>query len=105
MSHTQEGGLSRRALVMAFVMMAGSFISILNQNLMTTAVPRFMDVFSVSSSMAQWLTTAFMLTNGIVIPVTSYLIRKFSSRSLYFVAMGLFGVVTAWRHTRSFFVE
>ncbi len=94
MSHTQEGGLSRRALVMAFVMMAGSFISILNQNLMTTAVPRFMDVFSVSSSMAQWLTTAFMLTNGIVIPVTSYLIRKFSSRSLYFVAMGLFGVGT-----------
>lgn len=75
-------------------MMVGSFISILNQNLMTTAVPTFMEVFSVSAGVAQWLTTAFMLTNGVVIPVTSYLIRKFSCRVLYCTALSLFAAGT-----------
>ena len=87
-------GVSHRATAMAIVMMVGAFTSILNQNLMTTAVPQFMHVFAVGSSTAQWLTTAFMLTNGVVIPVTSYLIRKNSCRTLYFISMGLFALGT-----------
>lgn len=81
-------------MAMAIVMMVGSFISILNQNLMTTAVPTFMEVFSVSAGVAQWLTTAFMLANGVVIPVTSYLIRKFPCRTLYCLALALFAAGT-----------
>lgn len=49
--------LSRRSLAAVVVMMCGAFVAILNQNLMTTAVPVFMTVFSVSSDVAQWLTT------------------------------------------------
>lgn len=91
---TSESHVSRKALAIVAVMMVGSFISILNQNLMTTAIPTFMEVFSVSSSSAQWLTTAFMLANGIMVPVTAFLIQRFSTRTLFFVAMGLFGAGT-----------
>lgn len=86
--------MPRKALAIVVVMMVGSFISILNQNLMTTAIPTFMGVFSVTSSEAQWLTTAFMLANGIMVPITAYLIRRFSTRVLFFTAMGLFAAGT-----------
>lgn len=87
--------VSRTSIAIVAVMMVGSFVSILNQNLMTTAIPSLMVVFDVPSSTAQWLTTAFMLANGIMIPVTAFLLRRFSTRALFFLAMGLFGAGTA----------
>lgn len=93
-SGNETGKVSRRAIAVVAVMMVGSFVSVLNQNLLTTAIPTLMRVFDVPSSTAQWLTTAFMLANGIMIPVTAFLIRKYSTRKLFFLAMGLFGVGT-----------
>lgn len=83
--------LSKQALAGVIVMMLGSFVSILNQNLMTTAVPVFMEQFSITSDVAQWLTTGYMLISGIVIPVMAFMIQRFSTRTLYFAAMILFG--------------
>ncbi|RVT57228.1 DHA2 family efflux MFS transporter permease subunit [Niallia taxi] len=76
------------------VLMFGTFIAILNQTLMTTALPHLMKDFNITSNTAQWLTTAFMLVNGIMIPVTAFLIRKFTTRTLFFLAMGLFALGT-----------
>lgn len=54
------------------VLMLGTFIAILNQTLMTTALPHLMQSFNITQNTAQWLTTAFMLVNGIMIPVTAF---------------------------------
>ena len=43
-----------------------------------------------SSSTVQWLTTGFMLTNGIMIPITAFLIETFTTRQLFLYAMGIF---------------
>lgn len=48
-----------------------------------------MQNFSITSSSAQWMTTIFMLVNGIMIPITAFLINKFSLRNLFFTAIGL----------------
>ena len=45
-------------------------------------------------STVQWLTTGFMLVNGILIPTTAFLIQKYSVRHLFLVAMGLFTLGT-----------
>lgn len=91
---SETGKVPRRAVAVVAVMMVGSFVSVLNQNIMTTAIPTLMRVFDVPSSTAQWLTTAFMLALGIMVPVTAFLIRKYSTRKLFFLAMGLFGAGT-----------
>ena len=49
---------------------------------------------NVDPSTVQWLTTGFMLVNGILIPTTAFLIQKFSVRHLFLVAMGLFTLGT-----------
>ncbi|HDH4225375.1 TPA: DHA2 family efflux MFS transporter permease subunit [Staphylococcus aureus] len=77
--------LKQRNRVIAVVMI-GAFVGVLNQTLMTTILPEIMKDFTVSSSTAQWLTTIFMLVNGIMIPITAFLIERFTLRSLFFNA-------------------
>lgn len=82
-----------RNVVLA-VLVSGAFVVILNQTLMNTALPALMEDFGITANSAQWVTTMFMLVNGIMIPVTAFLIQKFSTRSLFFAAMGLFTIGT-----------
>lgn len=76
------------------VLLAGAFVMILNQTLLNTALPAFMADFGITASEAQWVTTLFMLVNGIMIPVTAFLIQKFSTRTMFMTAMGLFIIGT-----------
>lgn len=70
------------------VMMIGAFIGVLNQTLLATILPEIMHDFQISSNTVQWLTTIFMLVNGIMIPVTAFLIERFTLRQLFFTATG-----------------
>ena len=78
-------------IVMA-VLLAGAFVIILNQTLLNTALPAFMADFDITANAAQWVTTLFMLVNGIMIPATAFLIQKFSTRTMFFAAMGIFAL-------------
>src|SRR5699024_77182 len=82
-----------RNVVLA-VLVSGAFVIILNQTLLNTALPAFMADFGITANSAQWVTTIFMLVNGIMIPVTAFLIQKFTTRALFLTAMGLFCVGT-----------
>lgn len=72
------------------ILMVGSFVAILNQTLMTTALPSIMKEMHLTSSTVQWLTSIFMLVNGIMIPITAYLTQRFTTRTLYFAALTFF---------------
>ena len=71
--------LLRKALSF-FALMIGAFVAILNQTLMNVALPSIMENLNIKPTVAQWLTTGFMLVNGVLIPVTAYLIARFSTR-------------------------
>ncbi|SEH82922.1 drug resistance transporter, EmrB/QacA subfamily [Halobacillus karajensis] len=81
-------------VLMAALLLAGSFITILNQTLMITAIPPIMDEMNVTANSAQWLTTVFMLVNGIMIPVSAFLIERFTTRQLFISAMIIFSFGT-----------
>ena len=95
-SHTAgppEHSPVNRNVVMG-VLLSGAFVIILNQTLLNTALPAFMLDFGITASEAQWVTTIFMLVNGIMIPITAFLIQKFTTRTLFLTAMVLFIVGT-----------
>ena len=83
-------GLTRKQTLMLVVMIFGTFIAVLNQTLVTPALPSIMIETSVDASTAQWLTTGFTLVNAIMIPITAFLIDRFSMRNLFLVAMAIF---------------
>lgn len=99
MAHQEEHGLHtggikiNRTLVLS-VMLAGAFVAILNETLLNVALPPIMHHFHIDANTAQWLTTAYLLTNGVLIPVSAFLVQKFSTRSLFLVGMGLFAIGT-----------
>lgn len=72
------------------ILMIGAFIAFLNNTLLNIALPSIMSDLKVDASVVQWLTTGFMLVNGVLIPTTAFLIQKYSVRKLFLVAMGLF---------------
>ncbi len=76
------------------LLLAGTFIAILNQTLMITAIPPIMDEMNITANSAQWLTTVFMLVNGIMIPVSAFLLERFTTRQLFLSAMSVFAFGT-----------
>ncbi|WP_159560299.1 DHA2 family efflux MFS transporter permease subunit [Streptococcus halichoeri] len=81
---------ARQRNLAVLTMMLGSFIAVLNQTLLATALPDMMVSFHLTLSSAQWVTTIFMLINGIMIPISAYLTSNYSTRQLYFTATLLF---------------
>lgn len=78
-----------------FIFALGAFLNILNQTILFTALPQVAHDFHISESGVQWLTTIYLLTNGVMIPLTAYLIERFSTRQLSIFAFGMFALGTA----------
>lgn len=86
--------LSGSNLLLLVVLISGAFITILNQTLLGTALPPIMNDLKITEGTVQWLQSAFMLVNGIMIPVTAFLIKRFTTRKLFITAMSLFAFGT-----------
>lgn len=78
----------RWAILVCFVLAAA--IAIMSQLTMTTCLPSITAEFGIDTAQGQWLTTSYMLTMGIMIPCTGYLMTRFQSRYLFLVANGVF---------------
>ncbi|HEX5906510.1 MAG TPA: DHA2 family efflux MFS transporter permease subunit [Propionibacteriaceae bacterium] len=94
----QEAGASQRLpardrQVIAILLVA-AFVVILNETIMSVALPRLMVDLDISARTVQWLTTAFMLTMAVVIPTTGFLLQRISTRTVFLLAMGLFSAGT-----------
>lgn len=76
------------------ILFIGAFVSLLNNTLLNVALPTIMVEFDVSPSMVQWVSTSFMLVNGILVPASAFLIQKYSNRQIFMTAMSLFTIGT-----------
>lgn len=99
-SSSQTSSLDRDAPIpgrtlIVVILIAGAFVSVLNQTLMLVAIPPIMRDFGAEASLAQWVTTAFMLTSGLFIPISAVLIDRFSNRALFMAAQLTFVLGTA----------
>ena len=73
--------------LLLIVMIAGCFFSTLNQTLLNVALSDLMVIFQVTPTTIQWLATGFMLVNGVLVPITAYLMKRFSTRQLFISSM------------------
>ena len=87
--------VTRKEITVIGIVLAGAFLAILNQTVLSPALPKLMDAFAISAGTAQWVTSIYMLVNGIMVPITGFLIDRFSTRKLFFVSLISFIVGTA----------
>jgi DHA2 family lincomycin resistance protein-like MFS transporter len=72
------------------VLVGATFVVILNETIMVNAIPRLMHDLDVTARSAQWLSTAFMLTLAVVIPMTGWFLQRVTTRRAFALALGLF---------------
>ncbi|MFC9683943.1 DHA2 family efflux MFS transporter permease subunit [Streptomyces sp. NPDC056948] len=87
--------MPRQVKVVIGLLLVATFVMILNETLMSVALPRLMAVFDVGAGTAQWLTTGFLLTMAVVIPTTGLILRRFNTRAVFLAATSLFTAGTA----------
>ena len=77
-----------------WLLLGAAFVAILNETTMGVAIPHLITDLGITALAAQWLTTAFMLTMAVIIPITGFLLRRFTTRTMFVAAMGLFSLGT-----------
>src|SRR4051812_22762912 len=90
---TRASPEARYGSVVALLVVA-AFVVVLNETIMVVALPQLMSDLAISATRAQWLTTAYLLTMAVSIPVSGFLLERVRIRPLFFSAMGLFLVGT-----------
>lgn len=74
----------------------GSFLAILGVSTINVAIPILMRDFHTDLSTVQWTLTGFMLSTGIIAPITGYLGDRFSTKYLYVTALIGFTVMSGF---------
>ena len=86
--------LSRKDSRIIWLLLGAAFVAILNETTMGVAIPHLIGDLGITAVQAQWLTTAFMLTMAVVIPISGFLLQRFTTRAVFIAAMGLFSLGT-----------
>lgn len=84
------------ARLIASIAAAGSlnFCGIIVETSMNVTFPTLMGEFGVGTSTVQWITSGYLLTLAVLIPVFAFLRSRFDPRRLFQLATGLFAVGT-----------
>ncbi|MDQ4116411.1 MAG: DHA2 family efflux MFS transporter permease subunit [Actinomycetota bacterium] len=72
------------------LLVGSAFVMILNETIMSVALPVLIADLQVSAGTAQWLTSGFLLTMAVVIPITGFLLQRFPARAIFLASMILF---------------
>ncbi len=82
--------------IMASLLICG-FVGMFSETALNIAISNLMDVFQISAATAQWLTTGFLLTLGILMPMTGLLLQWFTTRQLFIgsLASSIIGTLIA----------
>ena len=85
-------GIEKDKQRMIGVLLVGTFITVLNAMLLTSALPAIMNDMGVSATTVQWLTSGYSLTEAVIIPLAAFLMGRFDTRKLFLGGMTIFAV-------------
>ena len=80
---------NKKMNLLVLFIIAASLVTIA-QSIITTGVVYLMSDFSVSSTQAQWSYSAFLLVVGVMIPLSAFISRRFSSKTIFFFSLIIF---------------
>lgn len=93
MSNTQQvksgeiniGDLRVVPIIISFVV--AGFIGLFSETALNMALTNLIQDFGIHETTAQWLTTGYLLTLGILVPVSGLIMQWFTTRQLFFTAL------------------
>lgn len=69
------------------VLIVGMFMSVLDISIVNVAMPVVQTDLGITASSGQWVSTAYSLTEGVMVPISAWLGYRFGSKRLYVLCM------------------
>ena len=94
----RDGHLTRAGLVSIAILTFITFVGNFTQLQLSAALPTIVQEFHISVTTGQWMTSIFQLVMGVMVPLTAFLTRRFSTRQIVLASMAVFtlGSVLSW---------
>ncbi|MFC9256661.1 DHA2 family efflux MFS transporter permease subunit [Amycolatopsis thailandensis] len=92
-THDQERAPARAGLLIG-VLVLSAFVMILNETILSVALRDLTVDLKVPTTTVQWLTSGFLLTMAVVIPITGFLLERFTPRQVFLASLTLFSTGT-----------
>ncbi|MCH4853755.1 multidrug efflux MFS transporter [Bifidobacterium pseudolongum] len=94
----RNGHLTRPAFISLAILTFITFVGNFTQLQLSAALPTIVDEFNITVTTGQWLTSIFQLTMGVMVPLTAFFTRRFSTRQIVIASMVVFtlGSLLAW---------
>lgn len=89
MSNISKEVKVKSPISIAVVFMFAAFIGLFGETSLNIALANIMSDLNVDEALVQWLTTGYLLTLGILVPVSALLIRWFTTRQLVLASLTL----------------
>src|SRR5690606_4214707 len=86
--------LDPQGMKVIWLLLVAGFVAILNETTMGIAIPALNHDLGLPPELGQWLTSAFMLTMAVIIPITGFLLQRFTTRQIFLTAMLAFTIGT-----------
>jgi EmrB/QacA subfamily drug resistance transporter len=86
----ESGGLDRKLVGIALVVVLGGFMSILDTTIVNVAINGLSKQFNAPLATIQWVATGYMLALATVIPLTGWGVDRFGGKRLYIASIVLF---------------
>ena len=90
-----ERRLDARLVVSVAAVGIMSFAGVVVETALNIAFPALMEEFGVTTASVQWVTTAYLLVLAAIMPISSFLNRRFRNKALFLAAMAVFLAGTA----------
>ncbi|MCH4158849.1 MAG: multidrug efflux MFS transporter [Bifidobacterium minimum] len=94
----KNGRLTHAGFVSIAILTFITFIGNFTQLQLSAALPTIVAEFGITVTTGQWLTSVFQLVMGVMVPLTAFLTRRFSTRQIVLASMVSFtaGSMLAW---------
>ncbi|GCE03547.1 MDR family MFS transporter [Dictyobacter aurantiacus] len=76
--------------IVTTVVIFGAFMSVLDQTIVNVALPRLQHAFHADLNGIQWVLTGYILTQGVITPMTPFVSSRLGNKNSYLLALILF---------------
>ena len=81
--------LDKNTIALIVFVIAAALLSTA-QTVVTTGVVGIMSDFHISSTLAQWVYSSFLLVLGVMIPISAYIARRYKIRKILIISLVIF---------------
>ncbi|WP_373459596.1 DHA2 family efflux MFS transporter permease subunit [Paenibacillus harenae] len=83
----QDTGVKYKVLPIMISLLLSGFIGMFSETALNVALSDLIQVFQITPATVQWLTTGYLLTLGILVPISGLLLQWFTTRQLFIAAV------------------